>query len=207
MNLINIKSVESKEKLREIFTFLSKSFYEDALSHKEHYFIMSERYEEMKEQYKKDKELIIYIEEAGNIVGALTSKNMDLKSKKITLGVMVVAESHRKRGYARSLIQEFEKACKEKGIAHIDLGARFRACPFYINQGYKPKLMVQVFDFAGIEDIKKANIEHLEIEKEYQGETYGFIIFNIDGVDKGKINYFERNVPTAQAQYVFEKDL
>jgi hypothetical protein len=67
--------------------------------------------------------------------------------------------------------------------------------------------MVQVFDFARVEDVKKANINNLKEGFEYQGDAYGFIFFDIDTVDKEKIKHFESNVPTAHAQYIFEKDL
>ncbi len=207
MNTFNIKSVQTEEKLKGIFDFLSKSFYDEAIEYNEHYFTMSERYAEMKEQYNKDKEMIIYIEEDGKIVGALTSKGMDLETKKITLGVMAIAKSHRRKGYAKTLVQEFEKLCIRKGLKHISLGARLRACPLYISLGYKPKLMVQVFDFSTVEDVKKVNINNLKEGFQYQGDAYGFIFFDIDAVDEKNVNHFESNVPTAHAQYIFEKDL
>lgn len=207
MNNIDIKVVETEQKLKEIFCFLSKTFYDESIEFNERYFTMSERYIEMKEQYNKDNELIFYIEEDGKILGALTSKDMNLDLKKITLGVMAIAKTHRRKGYAKALIEKFEEECLKKDIVHISLGARFRACPLYINLGYKAKLMVQVFDFAKVEDIKKVNINNLKEEFEYQNDTYGFIFFDIDAVDEEKIKHFENNVPTAHAQYIFEKDL
>lgn len=207
MSNIDIKTVKTEKKLKEIFDFLSRTFYDESIEFNEHYFTMSERYTEMQEQYNKDKELIFYIEEDGKIVGALTSKGMNLDSKKITLGVMAIAITHRRKGYARTLIEKFEKSCLKKDLVHISLGARFRACPLYINLGYKAKLMVQVFDFAKVDDIKRANKIGLKEGFEYQNDTYGFIFFDIDEVDEQKIKYFENNVPTAHAQYIFEKDL
>ncbi len=203
----NIKSVDSEEKLKEIFNFLAKIFYDESLEYNERYYAMFERYAEMKEQYNKDKEMIIYIEENEKIIGALTSKGMDLESKKITLGVMAIAKSHQRKGYGKALIKKIEELCLKKGITHISLGARFRACPLYINSGYKPKLMVQVYDFAKVEDIKKANVNNLKEKFEYQGDAYGFIFFEVDSVDEEKIKHFESSVPTAQAQYIFKKDL
>ena len=64
------------------------------------------------------------------------------------------------------------------------MGARFRVCLLYINLGYKPKLMVQVFDFARVEDVRKANVDNLKEDIEYQDDVYGFIFFDIDGVDE-----------------------
>ncbi|MDD4188376.1 MAG: hypothetical protein PHX04_06480 [Bacilli bacterium] len=45
---------------------------------------MSERYAEMEKQFKKDKELLLYIEDNGKIVAGLTSKNMNLKKNNIS---------------------------------------------------------------------------------------------------------------------------
>lgn len=204
---MNIKIVNIEQKLKEVFNFLSKTFYEESIEYNEHYYTMSDRYYEMKDQYNKDKELLFYIEEDGKIIGALTSKDMNLELKKITLGVMAIEKNHRKKGYAKALINKFEEECIKRGITHISLGSRFRACSLYLNLGYKAKLMVQVFDFAKIEDIKKENIKNLSIDHEYQNDNYGFIIFNIDNVDEEIIKHFEKNVPTSHAQYIFEKEL
>lgn len=60
---MEIKVVETKEKLRKVFIFLSKIFFEDAKEHNEHYYTMSERFTEMSNQFEKDNELLLYIEE------------------------------------------------------------------------------------------------------------------------------------------------
>ncbi len=67
---------------------------------------------------------------------------MDLEKQKITLGVMAVSEEKRNHGYARKLINEFEKRCKAKVVLHIDLGSRLRACGFYKLMGYRYSLMI-----------------------------------------------------------------
>lgn len=38
-------------------------------------------------------------------------------------------------------------------------------------------------------------------------DTYGFITYYVDDVREEYINYFEDNIDTAHAQYLFEKDL
>lgn len=205
--MLEIKTVENETKLREVSNFMSKLFYEEAKEFNEHYFTMSERFTEMSEQFKKENSLLLYIEENGEIVASLTSKGMDEEKQKITLGVMAVAKSHRKKGYGKALVLEFEKRCIQKGIKHIDLGARFRACPLYLALNYKPSLMVQVFDFATIGDVKNANTLNLKGGFEWQGDTYGFVFFEVDEVKEEYIKHFESKVPTAHAQFIFEKDL
>lgn len=204
---MKIKTIKTENKLKEVFSFMAKLFYDEAKEYDEHYFTMSERYTEMLEQFKKDNELLLYMEEDGKVIAGLTSKNMNLDKQKITLGVMAVSKNHRRKGYGKELVLEFEKRCIEKGIKHIDLGARYRACPLYIALGYKPSLMVQVFDFATVNNIKKANTLKLESTFEWQGDAYGFIFFAVDAVKEEYIKHFESNVENSQAQYVFEKDL
>lgn len=205
--MINIKTVKNKKELKKVFDFLSMTFYDDAKKNNEHYFTMSERLMEMKKQLEVDNELLMYIEEDRKIIAAITGKGMDTEKKKITLGVIAIDPNYRKKGYAKALINEFEKRCKDKGIKHIDLGARFRACPLYIKLGYKPSLMIQVFDFANIDDVKKANKFNLKEGFSWQSDAYGFIVFEIDEIKEEYIDWFEQNIKTAHAQYIFEKDL
>ncbi len=205
--MINIKTVKNKKELKKVFDFLSMTFYDDAKKNNEHYFTMSERLMEMEKQLEVDNELLMYIEEDKKIIAAITGKGMDTEKKKITLGVIAIDPNYRKKGYAKALINEFEERCKNKGIKHIDLGARFRACPLYIKLGYKPSLMIQVFDFANIDDVKKANKFNLKEGFSWQSDAYGFIFFEIDEIKEEYIDWFEQNVKTAHAQYIFEKDL
>ena len=149
----------------------------------------------------------MYVEENGKVIAGITGKGMDKEKQKITLGVMAVDPNYRRKGLARLLINEFEKRCKEKEILHIDLGARFRACPLYISMNYKPSLMIQVFDFASVEDVKNQNKYNFEEGFSWQGDGYGFIFYKIDEVKEEYIEWFEKNVKTAHAQYIFEKDL
>ncbi len=205
--MINIKTVKNKKELKKVFEFLSMTFYDDAKKNNEHYFTMSERLIEMEKQLEVDNELLMYIEEDKKIIAAITGKGMDTEKKKITLGVIAIDPNYRKKGYAKAMINEFEKRCKDKGIKHIDLGARFRACPLYIKLGYKPSLMIQVFDFANIDDVKKANKFNLKEGFSWQSDAYGFVFFEIDEIKEEYIDWFEQNVKTAHAQYIFEKDL
>ena len=163
---------------------------------------------EEEKQLEEDNDFLMYITEKDKIVAALTGKNIDKKHKKITMGVLAVKKaSYRKQGYAKKLIKEFETRCIKKGIKHIELGARFRACPLYINLGYKPFLMVQVYDFITTNEIRKANTFQLEEKSSYQSDTYGFIIFKVDNVKKEYVDHFEKNIKTSYAEYIFEKNL
>lgn len=205
--MYKIKTIKDEKELKELFDFLSRTFYDDAKKYNEHYYTMSERFEEMKKQLEVDKDLLMYIELDGKIIAGITGKGMDLEKEKITLGVIAVDSNYRKKGIAKELINEFEKRCKDKGIKHIDLGARFRACPLYISLGYKPSLMVQIFDFATLDDIRKANVYNLKEGFSWMSDAYGFMFFEVDSVKEEYIKCFEDKVPTSYVQFIFEKNL
>ena len=205
--MLEIKTVKSEKELKKLFNILSEIFYDDAVKNKEHYYTMSERYEEIKLQFKNDKDFLMYIEDNNRIVAGLTGKNLDLKKKKITISVLAVKKEYRMKGLATKLVNEFENRCKKKEIEHIDLGARFRACNLYKNLNYNYSLMVQVFDFVTIDDVRKLNKFNLDEIYSWQGETYGFIKFKVNCINKEIIDYFEKNIKTAYAQYIFEKDI
>ena len=205
--MLEIKTVKSEKELKNLFDILSEIFYDDTVENKEHYYTMSERYEEMKFQFKNDKDFMMYIEDNNRIVAGLTGKNLDFEKKKITIGVLAVKKEYRMKGLATKLVNEFENRCRKKKIEHIDLGARSRACNFYKNLNYNYSLMVQVFDFVTLNDVRKLNKFNLNEIYSWQGETYGFIKFKVNCIDKEIIDYFEKNIKTAYAQYIFEKDI
>lgn len=205
--MYSISTVKDEKCLKEVFNFLSSLFYEDALENNEHYYTMSDRLEEMKRTFEIDKDFLMYIEDNDKIIAALTGKSLDLNKGKITIGVIGVSNSYRRKGIAKLLITEFEKRCLEKNIKHIDLGARFRACPLYLDLNYKPSLMIQVFDFSTIDDIRKNNKFNFRELSSYQSDIYGFIFYEIDEVKEEYIKWFEQSVKTAHAQFIFEKDL
>ena len=147
----------------------------------------------------------MYIEKDGKIIAGITGKNMT--DSNITMGILGVDENERNKGLAKELVSEFEKRCLAKGITHIDLGSRNRAALLYQKLGYSCSLIVQVYDCATIEDIRKENNYNFKEKKSYQNDTYGFIIYDIDNIDEEYIKHFEDRVKTFIAQYIFEKDL
>lgn len=205
--MFEIKTVETKDEVKELFNFFSKTFYKDAIEHNEHYYEMSERFKEMNNQYELDKDFLMYIKNGDSIIAGIAGKKMNIHDGKITMGILAVDEDYRNKGIAKSLIVEFENRCKKKNIKHIDLGARFRATPLYLKLGYKYSLMIQVFDFTTIDEVRNKNKYNFEETFSYQNEIYGFIFYKVDDIKEEYIKYFESSIPTAHAQYIFEKDL
>ena len=178
--MFKIKKVKSIKELKKVFCFLSLLFYDEACKYNEHYYTMGERFEEIKTTFETDNDFLMYIEDEEKIIAAITGKNID--NQQITSSMIGVDKKYRKQGIAKMLINEFEKRCKNKNIKHIDLGARFRACPLYLALNYKPSLMIQVFDFITIDEVKKHNKYNFKEGFSWQGDCYGFIFYNIDEI-------------------------
>ena len=67
--------------------------------------------------------------------------------------------------------------------------------------------MIQVFDFVTIDEIKKHNKYNFKEVFSWQGDCYGFIFYKIDEIKEEYLAWFEQNIKTAHAQFIFEKDL
>ena len=101
--MFKIQTIETKEELKELFNFLAETFYKDAKKHKEHYFTMSERFEEMSKQFDTDKSFLMYIKDGKRIVAGITGKNSNPKDGKITLsGDYNLSKLIEKHGYNQS---------------------------------------------------------------------------------------------------------
>ena len=200
-----LKNVETKEDLSKYYHAFSKVFYEDSKEHNEHYYPMFNAYSKIEEQFNKDKNLLLYIEEDNEIIATIGVK--DVRENEATLDVLTVNKEHRGKGYSSLLIKEVESRLLKKGITNISLGARFRACPVYLKNGYLPTLLVQVNDFANINMIKENNTFNYEIVNEYQNEVCGAVFYKVDRVSKEVIDHFENKVPTAHVSYIFTKTI
>ena len=205
--MFEINTVETNEEVKELFEFLSSTFYRDAIKYNEYFYDMKDRLKEMIDQFKIDKSFLMYIKDNNKIIGGITGKNMNIKDSKITMSVLAVDEDYRNKGLGTLLIKEFENRCLEKNIKHIDLGSRFRATNLYLKNGYKYSLMVQVYDSCTIDDIRKCNKYNFKELSSYNSDTYGFIIYEVDSIKEEYINNFENNIFSSYVQYIFEKDL
>ena len=107
------------------------------------------------------------------------------------------------------LMRTAEDECSKRGIKFLSLGARVNALNFYKKMGYKPTLMVQIYDFESIENVKNVNDKYKKysIINEYKNVAYGFVFFEIDDLLIEDINHFEENLDVCNAQYVFTKEL
>lgn len=204
---MTIKTVHSKEKLKELFDFFSKIFFEESKKNDEKYSQMTERYNEMETQFETDPELLLYIENKNKIIAGVTIKNR--KESKATVGILAVAEEYRGQELAVKLMTEIEDRCVKKGIKHLNLGARPRASKFYYRLGWHPALMVQVFDFETVEHVLEINegFRNFNVLNTMKQPAYGFVFFEVNEIDSEVIKHFENNLEVCNVIYVFDKTL
>ena len=205
--MYEIKTIIDENQLMKVYYFITTLFYNDAKENNEQYYDMSDRLEEMKDILKIDNNFLMYIEDNNQIIAALIGKDLNKKDQKITMSIIAVDSKYRRKGIAKTLILEFEKRCLEKNIKHLELGSRIRACPLYLAMHYKPSLMIQVYNYPTIDDIKKKNKYNLKEISSWQGDNYGYIIYKTKEVKEEYIKWFEKNIKNSHAQYIFKKDL
>lgn len=202
-----INTPKDINKLIEIFYFLSKTFFLEDMNEGNRYIRMGDRYAEMLQQFKKDKEFIYFMEKDSTIISALYAKE-DTKDK-MTIGAIAIAKEYRGLGLGKKLMLKVESDCKKKNYKSINLGARLNAIDFYKGMGYFPILMVKVFDFESIDNVKKinANYKKFSIINDFEDISYGFVMFSVDEVNKEYPSYFDDRLDVSDTQYIFVKDL
>lgn len=203
-----VKRVKEELILINLFYFFSKTFFYEDKEHNQRYEYMYERYNEMKRQFEVDKDLLFYMEDKNEIIAGLTIKNRNEKDE-ATIGMLAVSRNYRNKGIAEMLMRTAEDECSKKGIKFLSLGARVNALNFYKKMGYNPMLMVQIYDFETIENVKNVNdrYKNYPIINEYKDVAYGFVFFEIENLLIKDINHFENNLDVCNVQYVFTKEL
>lgn len=200
-----LKRVQHLDELITLLRFADQCFYH--LSMNETYSPVSINFHEFKEQLNIDNDFLLYLEHEQEIIGMIFGKNIDHEEKSITLGILVIKNEFRNQYYGTYLIKEFEKTCLDKGIHTINLCSRYKATGFYLKNNYNPHLFVQIYSPFTIEDIKKVNINNYPIAFEKQEEFHGHVAFAIDTIDKQDVEWFVRNAPTCNVQFLFCKEL
>ncbi len=201
---MDIKTIKTKEDLKNLFDFFVDVFKLDAEEYNEKFYDMTERYKTMEKQFDADNEFIMYIKDNDKIIAGITGSNMN--NDKITLSILGVDKKYRNNGLAKKLILEFEKRCKEKGVCNIDLGARKRAVKLYSDLGYSYSLLVQVTNDK-IDEIRFNNKYNLKEKRSYKSNSYSYVIYDVNDIDNKYIDNFINKIDGCFAQYMFEKRL
>ena len=154
-----------------------------------------------KKRYTKNPSLFIGCYDKSKLVGIIFGY---IKRNYVSLSTMAISSDYRSKGIGSKMLNVFERNVKKLGKKRILLGARNNAEKFYLNNGYKPIIFVQIY--------------HKNVPKDYKNKGYNIIsetnykdakrlYIDIKKYDK-KIK--EKVLKTFKAYnviYLFEKDL
>jgi DNA-binding transcriptional MerR regulator/GNAT superfamily N-acetyltransferase len=128
-----IRPVDSPTELVTAFDFAGAQF-GPAVDHTDR------RFAALEAAYPGERELLLVAEEAGSVVGV--AMGFASPWPEVTLRILAVAASRRRKGIGRALLRAFEASALRLGATRISLGADAEA-GFYIRHGYQTMLLLQ----------------------------------------------------------------
>jgi len=196
---IEIKSLNNESDLTDAFEFVTKELNLKPDHPRDLNFY--------KKQLSTHPQFLIYAEYVGKRAGVLLAIPNDEDS--VLIGELAVLETYRGKGVGSKLIREIEgraRAFKKKSIL---LGALGKADNFYLKNGYKPMLFIQLSGGDRLEELKtfskENNCEDNITWEENTLET-SKIIIETDFIDKDLQDKAEK-ITNSHTQYLFSKDL
>ena len=133
--MMEIQTVENEETLRRVFDFGDLILNYTALGHTVY------NWEFWTEQFRRNPHLLLYAQRQGELVGAVCG--WVGQDNNVTVGMVAVAEAHRRQGIGKSLMDELVRRVKSAGHRTVALGASKEAEGFYLRCGFYPTLFLQ----------------------------------------------------------------
>ncbi len=196
-----IEHCKTIEEVDKLFSFMSVNL-DFEIKNKQY---VESRRREIYDQFKKDKEYLLFIKDGESVICGLTMKHKD--DSEITLGMLATDTNHRRMGIASKLLRLAESLCKKNGYARIALGARASSAGFYMDNKYKPMLMIQLFGGDKLEKVFAINDEFYKFDMINLIKKERTIFYNIDIPHMSIIEKFMGKLLESEAQFVFIKDL
>jgi len=196
---IEIKSLNNEDDLEDAFEFVKKELDLEPDHPRDLNFY--------KKQFSTYPQFLIYAEHMSEKVGVLLALPNDEDS--VLIGELAVLETYRGKGVGSKLIREIEdraRAFKKKSIL---LGALGKADNFYLKNGNKPMLFIELSGVNRLEELKtfsKENNCEDNITWEENTLESSKIIIKTNFVDKD-LQYKAEKISNSHAQYLFSKDL
>jgi GNAT superfamily N-acetyltransferase len=196
---IEIKSLNNEIDLTDAFEFITKELNLKPDHPRDLNFY--------KKQLSTYPQFLIYAEYIGEKVGVLLAFPNDEDS--ILIGELAVVKAHRGRGIGSKLIKEIEDRARTFKKKSILLGALGKADNFYLKNGYKPMLFIQLSDGNRLDELKTFSKENNckdNIAWEESTSESSKIIIETNFIDKDLQDRAEK-IPNSHTQYLFTKDL
>ena len=151
--------------------------------------------------HKREPSLFIGAYDKDKLIGIIFGY---IKKSKILIGEMAVSEKYRNKGIGSKLINFFEKQVKKLNKKEIVLGSWESAEKFYLKQGYKPQLFIQIPHDKVPKDYKKMGYD---IIKETNYKDAKKLTIRVNKLDDKLKQKAKKNFNTDDVIYLFRKEV
>lgn len=152
-------------------------------------------------------DLLAVAEDRGRIVGAVLAGG---EGDHALVGEVLVSPEYRGRGIGSELLRAVADAARGRGYGRLLLGAVADAEGFYLSNGFRPLLFVQVEGEASaqrLDEFLSGDLPAHEVTWRESGGDTSKAILRLAGLDKGLQRRTERELAGAHTQYLFTKEL
>jgi GNAT superfamily N-acetyltransferase len=161
-------------------------------------------YEKWLPHFLATPDLLIYVEDKGQILGTVFGRIGDNKDN-ITLGMVAVSPGHRRCGIGSALMKAIEVRALRHDFTTILLGAKQDAEPFYLKCGYTPFLFIQAPNIT-LDELRSLNISYPEAWS-YEGDGWARLMITTPVIDRVLQQQYNERFPYCSTQTVFIKHL
>jgi ribosomal protein S18 acetylase RimI-like enzyme len=122
----------------------------------------------------------------------------------ILLGEMAVSDKYRGKGIGKKLLKKFEDNSKKLNKNYIQLGSWESAEKFYLKEGYKPLIFVQIYHNKVLKNYKKLGYNIIK-ETNYTDSKRLFI--KIDKYNSRIKEKIKKDFNAYDVIYLFRKEI
>lgn len=193
--VMEIHTVENEETLRRVFDFGDHVLNYTALGHTVY------KWEFWTEQFRRNPNLLLYAQTNGEIVGAVCG--WVGQDNNVTVGMVAVAEAHRRQGIGKCLMDELVRRVKAAGHRTIALGARKEAEGFYLVCGFYPTLFLQSkkHSLSRLRALNKGHQELWAVESDANG--WAKLMLKMPVIDEELAAKYDDEIEDCVPQTVF----
>ena len=207
MEEFKIKKIKNLNDVKEIFSFISFTFFQDSIKCGEDFIPLHELYEIMVDNLAHNKEFQFYGTYNKKVVGALVASPLPYDPTCLLVNVLFVNGASRQNGYAKKLLAEIEIVAKKYGFKKIRAIYTDNSNSFFTKNKYDLYLELAIPETLSAEEVILLNDLNLKRTNLLKYNDINFVQYTIETPDARIKNFIHRNSPLVKAIFYLEKIL
>jgi N-acetylglutamate synthase-like GNAT family acetyltransferase len=207
MEDLKIKKIKNLNKTKEIFNFISSSFFRDSVKFGDEFIPLHELYDVMLDNLTNNRDFQFYGVYEKTTIATVVASILPYDPACLLINVLFVNGTSRERGFAKRLLQEIEMIAKQKGFERIRAVYTDSSSAFFKKYGYDLSLELAIPETHPIEEVIKINNLNLVATSILRYHDINFVQYDISEPDIRIKNYIHRNTPLVKAVFFLEKEI